>query len=58
MTEKDDNELVAINISSVPRWLRKEAMIKARREGRPLAEILREMLREWLEKSPPKKDDK
>ena len=41
---------VDIHISNVPERLRDEAKIKAVREGRPLTDVLRELLKKWVEK--------
>lgn len=48
----------SIQILNVPDWLRKEAKIKAAKEGRPLSEILREMIDQWVSgELKPKQED-
>lgn len=43
----------SIQVSNVPAWLRKEAQIKAIREDRPLSEVIRELLANWVKEKEP-----
>lgn len=51
---KNDNETV--HISNVPPEVKRDAQIKAVREGRALSDILRELLEKWVYEEQQKKD--
>lgn len=43
-------------VAQVPEKLHKAAKIKAAKTGRPISEVLREALEEWIKDNPEKKD--
>lgn len=51
------NDKKSIQVPNVPKWLRDEAKIKAVKEGRPLAEVIRELLERWVKENGKKGDD-
>lgn len=48
-----DNKMEQISVKNVPPELKKKAEEKAKREQRPLNQVIRELLRDWVNDNKP-----
>jgi predicted HicB family RNase H-like nuclease len=48
-------EMEQISVKNVPQELKKAAEEKAKREQRPLNQVIRELLRDWVKQDKPNK---
>lgn len=55
MKRKEKENMEQISVKNVPAELKAAAEEKAKREQRPLNQVIRELLREWVKDNPPSK---